>query len=226
MTELITKFLDEEYANRRRTKGVFRYRLCRRTQEVIKSINESHSDDIKSILDVGAADGLMLFALMKKYPQARCVGIEYSQDLVRIARRDVGIEVFQADAQNLPFKKETFDIVIATAIIEHLIHPQGMILESFRVLRKDGVLILTSPVPFWEDIAVMIGHLKGNQHYRTMNIRKLNEIISNGGFKILKGQKFMLFGLGMPFEFSMERIFKNLKLDLFFVNQVIIGRKV
>jgi len=49
------------------------------------------------------------------------------------------------DAQLLPFRDETFDVVIASHVIEHLEHPELFVREARRVLKCGGVLKLRTP---------------------------------------------------------------------------------
>ena len=44
-----------------------------------------------------------------------------------------------------PFADETFDVVVATEVIEHLYNPEGAVKEIYRILRKDGMLIGSVP---------------------------------------------------------------------------------
>lgn len=81
----------------------------------------------------------------------------------------------------LPFKKNSFDIVAMWEVLEHL--PKGEELFAFmeinRVLRKDGVLLLSTPYadyraryldPFW---------YFGHRHYTK---EKINWFLDEGGF--------------------------------------------
>lgn len=54
----------------------------------------------------------------------------------------------RADAARLPFGSATFDCVVATAVLEHVPHPQRVVREIHRVLRPHGVLYVE--VPFLE----------------------------------------------------------------------------
>jgi len=54
----------------------------------------------------------------------------------------------RADAARLPFKSETFDCVVATAVLEHVPYPRRVVREIHRVLRPHGVLYVE--VPFLE----------------------------------------------------------------------------
>lgn len=49
------------------------------------------------------------------------------------------------DAHDLPFKNETFDAVIAQAVLEHVLDPQRCVAEIGRVLKKDGLVYAETP---------------------------------------------------------------------------------
>ncbi len=46
----------------------------------------------------------------------------------------------------LPFKRNSFDTVVSNQVIEHIAEPKIMLQEAYRVLKKDGHLILTAPM--------------------------------------------------------------------------------
>ncbi len=47
----------------------------------------------------------------------------------------------------IPLEKESVDIVTAIAVLEHLLNPQVILNECFRILKRGGKLILTTPSP-------------------------------------------------------------------------------
>jgi len=216
--------LDKTYALGRQTKKSWRYRLKRRTYEIIRSINKYCPSKKNSILDIGAAEGLMLSAIKRMSPEAKCVGLEYSKELIE-RNRDEKINLVQGDAQDLPFQNDSFDIVTAAAVIEHLPQPAKMLAEARRVLKKDGVLIMTTPDPFFEKIAGMIGHLDKEKHLETFNLKKLKKCLEDAGFQILLAEKFMLSPMGFPLELKIEKLLKLFKLDFILLNQIIVGKK-
>jgi ubiquinone/menaquinone biosynthesis C-methylase UbiE len=57
----------------------------------------------------------------------------------------LNIHPIQQDVRALGFESETFDVVFANALIEHLPDPAEALLEMWRVLRPGGVLALRSP---------------------------------------------------------------------------------
>jgi 2-polyprenyl-3-methyl-5-hydroxy-6-metoxy-1,4-benzoquinol methylase len=50
-----------------------------------------------------------------------------------------------ADAVNLPFSENSFDSIVASEIIEHIVEPQKFVHELMRCLKPGGKLIITTP---------------------------------------------------------------------------------
>ncbi|MDI6807226.1 MAG: class I SAM-dependent methyltransferase [Candidatus Aenigmarchaeota archaeon] len=86
------------------------------------------------ILDVGCEGG----TLHKLIERDGVYGMD-----IRIKKYKKG--VVQGDAQSIPFKDNSFDTVIAGELIEHLVNPEKFLRESNRILRKNGILIITTP---------------------------------------------------------------------------------
>jgi SAM-dependent methyltransferase len=98
------------------------------------------------VLDVGCGDKpyRSVFVNAKSY-----IGVDRPSvvDGVRsnITERKKVIDVI-GFAESLPFHSGSFDVVIATQLIEHLAHPDLFFKESSRVLRLGGLLIVTFPM--------------------------------------------------------------------------------
>jgi SAM-dependent methyltransferase len=57
-----------------------------------------------------------------------------------------------ADAEQLPFARESFDATISTFALEHCVNPVQMLQEMHRVVRPGGRIVLLGPswdLPFW-----------------------------------------------------------------------------
>lgn len=220
-----SRTLDKTYHSRRKTKKSLIYRLNRRTKEVIYSIQKYFSGTPSIVVDLGTADGLMLSMIKNAFPSAKCIGIELSRELIE-TNTNRGITLLQSNVNSLPISNDTTDIVVATAVIEHLPAPEKMLQEAMRVLRPDGLMILTSPDPFWERVATMVGHLHDEQHCNVMSSRKLVPLFKEIGYEIIEQKKFMLSPIGMPLEIPVENILRNIGLNCLFANQLIIGKKI
>ena len=91
-----------------------------------------------------------------------------------------------ADALHLPFKEEVFNLVYFTEVIEHLPkNTESLALsEIYRVLKKGGILILTTPndrmIYTWLDPA---RYVMDHRHYRLECVQKMIEALD---FKIEK----------------------------------------
>lgn len=216
--------MTQNYHQERKIRLSRRYRLKRRGYEVIEAIRKHHPLNIEAILDVGTADGLMLSRIKKEFPSAECVGLEYNEKLIKTCE-DKSIKIIQGDAQNMPFEDNFFDVIYATALIEHLEQPMKMLKEAHRVLKPGGIIIITTPDPFFDKIAQAIGHIEKDLHQETFTIKKLKDCLNKADFKVLEAKKFMMSPIGFPFELLIEKILKFLGLGFILLNQIIIGKK-
>ena len=49
------------------------------------------------------------------------------------------------DGEHLPFRDDSFDLILATEVIEHIDQPDKVLKEFFRILKPGGTLIVTVP---------------------------------------------------------------------------------
>lgn len=93
----------------------------------------------KDVLEVGCGTGLILKRIE---PVAkRAVGIDLSSGMLEKAR-ERGLEVYKANATELPFDDATFDVVYSFKVLAHVEAIDVALREMARVTRKNGVLIL------------------------------------------------------------------------------------
>jgi SAM-dependent methyltransferase len=97
-----------------------------------------------SVLDVGCGGGLALSTIRTTRPEIAGTGLERSTKMAEAARSLFGLDVVEGSADALPFEDDSFDMVLANEVLEHL--PWGVyeatLLELQRVARK-GILITT-----------------------------------------------------------------------------------
>ncbi len=146
------------------------------------------------ILDIGCADGTFGGKLVKQ--SAVVCGVDISPLAVGIAKKKLK-DAFVTDLNNqkLPFKTKTFDLIIASEVIEHLYNPNNLLVESKRVLRDNGRLILTTPnFLYWGNrIKFLFGNFKyeksgvfDESHIHFYTYKSLKSNLEQAGFKVIK----------------------------------------
>ena len=96
------------------------------------------------VLDLGCSDGV-ISEKIKNITKSKIIGVDNCPERYNLAIKK-GIEVKEGDVkQRLLFEDNSFDLVFAGEIIEHVLSPDDVLLEIRRVLKKDGILVLTTP---------------------------------------------------------------------------------
>lgn len=98
------------------------------------------------ILDAGCGPGSALLYL-KKF--GKVTGVDISDQALRYAEKRA--PVIKGDIMNLPFKNESFDLVVCLDVLYHkwVKDEKKAISEFYRVLKKDGFLLLREPAYEW-----------------------------------------------------------------------------
>ncbi len=104
---------------------------------------EMDSSDI--ILDLGCGDGLFSRCLLEN-SKAKVVGIDLSYKRITFAKKKVPDAFFViADAEHLPFKNNSFNVLYCNALLHHMDMVEKIINEISRVIYKDGIIIIIEP---------------------------------------------------------------------------------
>jgi SAM-dependent methyltransferase len=99
----------------------------------------------RRVLDLGCRDG----ALTQAYAVGNTVvGVDADREALAEAAK-LGIETHWADLDEpLPFDDESFDVVVAGELLEHLRDPASFASEAHRVLRPGGTFVASVPNAF------------------------------------------------------------------------------
>ena len=146
-------FLEERLSKRKYSKNLQLRRYC----EVCNIIINRQTDKINikplKILDVGCADAFLykIFYEIADMNKFELYGIDISRDRILLAKKRFegmknNIDFKYGNMENMHFfKSKEFDIVMSIESLEHLIYPQKAIEEMQRILKPEGLLVLSVP---------------------------------------------------------------------------------
>lgn len=119
------------------------------------SLLEENKDG--ALLDLGCSYGKFLKQIAGEVKPKKIVGVDMDEVKIEEARKRE-FEIVKCDLNNLfPFRNESFDVVIASQIIEHLNDTDQFTKEVYRVLKPTGYAIISTPnLAAWHNILYLI----------------------------------------------------------------------
>lgn len=155
------------------------------------------------VLDVGASPSHMAYVLK----QCGCdvVGIDHEPGHIQPQiQNSISIIHANIEKDRLPFDDNTFDVILFTEVIEHLVYnPQKALKEIYRVLKPDGLVILTTPNAISLNKIIILLERKNikwggykefykgslyRRHNYEYTLEELKDLFNEAGFKIVKSQ--------------------------------------
>lgn len=143
------------------------------------------------LLEIGAAAGDFVAAALEA--GFAPMGVEPAADLARRATERTGVEVLTGFVEDVELARETFDVVCAWHVVEHLSEPRAALSRLLNTLRPGGHLLVEVPNiqsiqarrlrEHWAnfDIAHHVGH------YTPAALR---ELLRHAGFEIVLEETF------------------------------------
>jgi ubiquinone/menaquinone biosynthesis C-methylase UbiE len=95
------------------------------------------------VLDASCGDGYLSSLYLDRH---RVYGLDCEEEAISYcARAYQGGNYFLADVYNIPARDNSFDGIILSMAIEHYLEPAKALAELKRVMKKDGIVVLTTP---------------------------------------------------------------------------------
>lgn len=92
------------------------------------------------ILDIGCGTGKFLADLSRNFSRAQVIGLDISQEMVSITKTRCP-HCLVASAQALPFKSESFDLLISNAVYQWVENLDAAFKEAYRVIKNNGIFV-------------------------------------------------------------------------------------
>lgn len=120
-------------------------------QRFIKLFRSSF-DKNKSFLEIGCGTSSLLLSMALHFKKV--TGLDLSDEALKISKKNAAkmkvknATFVKGDCFNIPFKDNTFDIVWSQGLIEHFPNPKKVVEEHYRVCKKGGLIIISTPLKY------------------------------------------------------------------------------
>ena len=201
--------------------------LKRRAKDIIEALDLKNRD---RILDLGCGTGYYLFLLSSLPLKLNLVGLDNDKNALKEAKQNLNknIKFVLNNSEKLPFKDKSFDKVVASEVLEHIYDDQAAIKEVFRILKKGGKFVISTPsinYPFfWDPInwilqRLFTTHIKAGffsgiwfGHVRLYEKQDLEKKFTKAGFKIQTSKELTWWCL--PFNHYIINVIARLLYDV------------
>lgn len=162
-------------------------------QRTVLQLAEEEIGRPRAILDVGCGTGKLLRSASERFPAAKLVGVDAAIEMVRQAQSstpDSTIQFQQANAEELPFIDDSFDLVFSTMTFHHWQNQRRGAAEVARVMTPNGRWLLAEFVPsgFMKRVRSVL------RLHQFPDRTHLQDVLGDAGLKIVKDQR--VSGLG------------------------------
>lgn len=114
------------------------------------------------MLEVGVGEGEIAARVRARYPHLRAVGVDLPDPGLAAQWAAKGILGACADLVALPFRADTFELVLAIEVLEHVADPDAALGEIARV--ATGTVLLSVPrEPLWR-----LANIARGRYWRTL----------------------------------------------------------
>ncbi|EKD65338.1 MAG: methyltransferase type 11 [uncultured bacterium] len=144
-----------------------------------------------TVLDAGCGEGFTLNKLMSNNIGKSIEGVEYTKEAITLGKKLFPkAKIKSGSIYELPYKNNSFDLVICTEVLEHMEYPQKALLEALRVSKKHIILSVPNE-PFFRIANLLTGKYVnefGNSpgHINHWTFFSFQDFIKKRGIKITK----------------------------------------
>lgn len=172
-----------------------------KSKKIISILSEFSELRNCDILEIGTGSGYIINHLSKISKSASSVDINDERKIKS------GYSFRKINDEHLPFKDNSFDIILSNHVIEHLPNHELHLSEIYRVLKDNGIVYLATPNKYW----IM------EAHHKVPFLAYLPRELSTIYLKILKNKEWDIY----PLSFGMLKklikkqfVLKNFTIDI------------
>ncbi|MEA2036093.1 MAG: class I SAM-dependent methyltransferase [Nanoarchaeota archaeon] len=165
------------------------------------------------ILDAGSGDGRFSKIIKSKFPKSDFHCIDFNQKLLNKIPKPFKKKKVNLN-KKIPYKNETFDFVFTGGVIECLSNHELFLSELYRILKKDGKLLITTfnVVNLSNRVKVLFGKNPTPKVRKTLfTPKELRDDLNKNGFNIIATNNS---GIPFPHHFPAPHTIKNIFIGL------------
>lgn len=130
------------------------------------------------ILDAGCLDSLVPTLAKEMYPDAEVWGIDVASEAIKNLKKENPHIIYDtADVYKTDFPNNYFGYIVAGELIEHLDDPHKFIKEAMRILKRGGILALSTP----KDEKNEPGAVDGHRHLWSFSLEDMYDLMGEYG---------------------------------------------
>lgn len=180
----------------------------------------ARKEKCSNILEIGCSGGRFLELLLNNN-YTTIWGIDISKVAIKHCNERGLKNVFVMDGSKTAFNENTFDILIASDVIEHIKNDIATLREWNRILKYGGCMIIFSPAFnfLWS------AHDEKNKHYKRYSMSELISLLKESGF-IIQKSSYWNFSLFVPISLTriLSKYFKGSSSEQLYKTNFIINK--
>lgn len=136
--------ISENYYLEHLVKGTLIHHEFTVMSDLLKELLAAFSKD-NIVLDVGCGTGIYTKYLSKRFKFIVC--LDLSKSMIQAAHGRNLSNLIIADAEHLPIRPKTIDLIVSLATLEHLPDPAIVLNQMYNALKESGKTLIMTPNP-------------------------------------------------------------------------------
>jgi len=170
--------------------GGWKFDYLRKAQNHVISLTGIKEN--MNFLDIGCGTGYAVGQAAKiANHKGAFYGIDLSAKMIEKAKENFkdfnNFQFIRANSESIPLDNNFFDIVICTNSFHHYLHPEKVMNEIYRILKKGGKIYILDPIAdMW--IAKLIDkifRLIEPEHVKIYSSKEFNKLMENAGLRYI-----------------------------------------
>ena len=166
-------------------------------------VTECYSGE-ERILDIGSGPAILLTRFIESNPRATGVAVDIGASLGQINHPRIQPLAFDLrelfSSRRMPLFDASFDLCLCTEVLEHMLYPEAILAEAYRLLVPSGDLLITVPnvASLEKRLSLFVGsgrdrlgicgivYEHANDHIRWYTFQAMKRLLQQTGFEIIR----------------------------------------